>query len=310
MFWTVGVGRDVGQVDFRLLGGRKLDLGLFGSFFQALKGQHVLLQVDTLVLLEFVTQIIHQALIKILTAQESITVGAQDFELMLAVHRSDFNDRYVKSTAAQVIHGDFAIAFLFVHAECQCGRGRLVDNALDVEPRNTTRILGGLALAVVEVSWYRNDRLGHFFAEIVFRRLLHFAQYFARYLGWCHLLALRFDPGVTVVVFQDFVRHQADIFLHFFFFKATTDQALDRKQRVLWIGNRLALGRSTNHNFAIILIGDDGRRGARAFRIFDYFGHATFHDGHAAISGSQINTDDFSHNDSPDFRVSRFKRVE
>ncbi len=36
-----GVGGDVGQVDFGLLAGGQLDLGLFGGFLQALQGQHV-----------------------------------------------------------------------------------------------------------------------------------------------------------------------------------------------------------------------------------------------------------------------------
>ena len=38
---TGGVGGDVGQVDFGLLAGGQLDLGLFGRFLEALQGQHV-----------------------------------------------------------------------------------------------------------------------------------------------------------------------------------------------------------------------------------------------------------------------------
>ena len=42
----VCVGGDERQVDFRLLGGRQLDLGLFRGFLQALQRQLVLAQVD------------------------------------------------------------------------------------------------------------------------------------------------------------------------------------------------------------------------------------------------------------------------
>jgi hypothetical protein len=49
---TGGIRRDEGQVDFGLLRGRQLDLGLFGSFLEALQSELVVLQVDALVLLE------------------------------------------------------------------------------------------------------------------------------------------------------------------------------------------------------------------------------------------------------------------
>ena len=49
---AVGVGRDEGQVDLRLLRGRKLNLGFLGSFVEPLKRHWVGLQVDRLLLLE------------------------------------------------------------------------------------------------------------------------------------------------------------------------------------------------------------------------------------------------------------------
>jgi len=71
---------------------------------------------------------------------------------LLAVHLGDLDDGDVEGAAAQVIHRDFAVAFLLVHAEGERSRGRLIDDALDFQPGDAAGILGGLALAVVEVG--------------------------------------------------------------------------------------------------------------------------------------------------------------
>jgi hypothetical protein len=172
-----GVGRDVGQVEFGLLRGRQLDLGLFGSLLQALQGQHVVLQVDALFLLELGDDVVDQALVEVLAAEEGVAVGRQHFELVLAIDGGDLDDGNVEGAAAEVIHGDLAVAFLLVHAEGECGCGRLVDDALDVEAGDAAGVLGGLALAVVEVGGHGDHGLGDFLAEVVFGGLLHLAQH-------------------------------------------------------------------------------------------------------------------------------------
>jgi hypothetical protein len=50
--------------------------------------------------------------------------------------------------------------------------------------------------------------------------------------------------------------------LYFVIFETTADQTLDGEQRVLRVGDGLALGRLTNQDFAVIGIGNDGRSGA------------------------------------------------
>ena len=77
--------------------------------------------------------------------------------------------------------------------------------------------------------------------------------------------------------------------------KAAADKALDRENRVVRIGHCLALGRLTDQAFAILGEGDDRRRGARAFRIFNYLRLGTVHHGDTAVGGSKVDTDNFSH---------------
>jgi hypothetical protein len=94
---------------------------------------------------------------------------------------------------------------------------------------------------------------------------------------------------------HDGVGHQVDVLLHFLLGELAADQALDGVQRVLGVGHGLALGRGADEDFAVFLVGDDGRRGARAFAVLDHAGGVALHDGHAAVGGAQVNADDFSH---------------
>ena len=63
----------------------------------------------------------------------------------------------VKGAAAEVEDEDILLSRLLVQAVRDRGRGRLVDDAHDVEAGDRARILGRLALRVVKVSRDGND---------------------------------------------------------------------------------------------------------------------------------------------------------
>ncbi|EHL23757.1 putative NAD-specific glutamate dehydrogenase encoded in antisense gene pair with dnaKJ [Acidovorax sp. NO-1] len=294
------IGRYVRQVDVGRGRVRQFDLGLFGRFLQALQGQNVVLEVDARFLLELVNDVVDDALVEVFAAQERIAVGGQHFKLLFAVHVGDFDDRHVERAAAQVIYGDLAVAlFLLVQAKGQGCCGGFVDDALDVQARNAAGVLGGLALCVVEVRGHGDDGFRHGLAQVVFGGLLHLAQDVGRHLLGRQLVAAHFDPGVAVVGGHDLVGHQVDVLLHFFFGELAADQALDGVQRVLGVGHGLALGRGTDEDLAVFLVGHDGGRGARAFAVFNHAGRVALHDGDAAVGRTQVNADDFSHDYSP-----------
>jgi hypothetical protein len=56
--------------------------------------------------------------------------------------------------------------------------------------------------------------------------------------------------------------------------RQTADQTLHREDGVVGVGHRLALGRLADQALTILGEGDDRRRGARTFRIFDDLGLA------------------------------------
>ena len=61
--------------------GGELDLGLFRGVLQPLQREHVLAQVDAAFLLELVAQVLDQALVEILAAEEGVAIGGEHLEL-------------------------------------------------------------------------------------------------------------------------------------------------------------------------------------------------------------------------------------
>ena len=305
MLRTGGICSDVRQVHFGLFAGRQLDLGFLCSLFETLHSQRITGQGDTGIFLELVSEEVDQAQIEILTTKEGVTVGGQHFELLLTIDISDFDNRHVKGTAAEVIHGDLAVlAVSLVHAVGQRRRGRLVDNALYFQTSNTTSIFRSLTLGVVKIGRHGNHRLSHFLAEIILSGFLHFLQHLGRNLRRRQLLVAGLYPGIAVIGLDDLVRHHLDVFLHNIVSKTTANQALHRKQGVGRVGNSLTLGGLTNQHFVVVGIGDDGRRGTRAFAVFQNLDLVTFHHGNTGVGGTQVNTDDLTHYISPFTSVS------
>jgi len=295
-----GVGRHVGQVDVGLRAVGELDLGLLGGFLEALQREHVLGQVDALVLPELGDDVVDDALVEVLAAEEGVAVGRQHLELLLAVDVGNLDDRDVEGAAAEVEDGDLAVALaVLVEAEGERGGGRLVDDALDVEAGDAAGVLGRLALAVVEVGRHRDHGLGHFLAEVVLGGFLHLAQDLGADLRRRDLLAAHLDPGIAVVGGDDLVGHQVDVLLHFLLGELAPDQALDRVQRVARVRHRLALGAGADEDLAVLLVRDDRGRRARALAVLDDAGGVAFHDRDARVGRAEVDADDLAHLGTP-----------
>src|SRR3546814_3031638 len=76
-----GIGRHVRQVDLGLLRAGQLDLGALGRVLQALQGERILAQVDALVLVELVDQVVDDALVEVLAAEEGVRSEEHTSEL-------------------------------------------------------------------------------------------------------------------------------------------------------------------------------------------------------------------------------------
>ena len=103
-----------------------------------------------------------------------------------------------------------------------------------------------MALGIVKVSGNGNDRFRYGFAQVIFGGFFHFAQNVGADLLRRHFVATHFNPGIAIVGSDDGIRHEADVFLDFFFGELATDQTLDGVERIAWVGHRLALGRGAD----------------------------------------------------------------
>jgi len=87
------------------------------------------------------------------------------------------------------------------------------------------------------------------------RGFLHLFQDGGTDLAGSALFALGIDPGIAIVRLDDGVRHHVDVLLDDRIVEPAADQALYRKDRIGWIGDRLALGRHAHQGFTITMEG-------------------------------------------------------
>ncbi len=260
------------------------------DFLEPLQRELVAAQIDALLLLELVGEIVDQPHVEVFAAEEGVAVGRLHLEHAVA----DFENGNIERAAAEVIDRDGA-GLLLVEAVGERGRGRLVDDAQHLEAGDLAGVLGGLALGVVEIGRDGDDRLLDLLAEIGLRRLLHLLQDEGRDLRGRIALAVRLDPGVAVRGARDLVGDELLVLLDHRVVVAPADQALDREDGALGIGDGLALGRLADEPFAVLREGDDRRRGAHAFCVFDNLRRLAFHYGDARIGGAEVDADDLAH---------------
>ncbi|BAK10089.1 putative glutamate dehydrogenase [Pantoea ananatis AJ13355] len=165
----------------------------------------------------------------------------------------------------------------------------------DFQTCDTASIFGRLTLRIVEVGWNSDNRFSHWLTQEIFSRFLHLFQDFRRNLRRCHFLAFHFQPCVAVIGTHNFVWHDFDITLHFFVLEATADQALNRKQGILRVGDGLTFSRLSDQSFPILGVSDDRRRGAIAFRVFEYARFGAVHDRNTRVGCTQVNTNNLTH---------------
>ncbi len=271
-------------------------LRLLRRLLEPLQRELIAAQIDALFLLELVGEIIDQAHVEVFAAQECIAVRGLHLEHAVA----DLENGNIEGAAAEVVDRDRARLLLVEPiGERRCGR--LIDDAQDFEPGDLAGILGRLALRVVEIGGDGDDGLLDLLSEIGLRRLLHLLQDEGGDLGGRIALAVGLDPGVAVRGAHDLVGDELLVLLDHRVVVAPSDQALDRKDGALGIGDRLALGRLADQPLAIIGKGDDRGRGAHAFRVFNDLRRLAFHHGDARIGRAEIDADDLAHAVSPLF---------
>ena len=265
---------DERQVDLRLLRGRELGLGLLGLLVEALEGHLVLREVDALGLLELGHEPVDHRLVEVVAAEVVVTRGGLDLEDAVA----DLEHGHVEGAAAEVEDEDRLVGLLLVEPVRQRGRGRLVDDALDVEPGDLAGVLRRLALIVVEVRGNGDHRAVDAVAEIGLGVRLQLLEDHRADLRRGVLLAARLDARITVRARNDLERD--DLLLLLDLRLLAPHEALDREDGVLRVGHCLAL-RGRSHE-ALSTLRERDHRGGRTgtLGVLDHGGLAALEDGH------------------------------
>ena len=258
---------DVRQVDFGSENSGQLDLCFFCGFTKSLHGNFVAGQVNTLVLLELFNQILGDACVEVVAAETVVTSGCKNFDNAVA----DLQNGDVESAAAQIVDHDLLIIFL-VQTVSKSSCRRLVDDTLYIQTGDLAGVFGRLTLCVSEVCRNRDNCFGHGLSQISFCICFQLLKDHCRDL-------LR---SIGLVVDFDFV-----IGAHLTF---------DGRDGAVRVCNRLTFCNLSDHSFAFFGKCDDGRSGACAFCVCNNNSLAAFHNGYAAVGGSKVDANDFTHN--------------
>src|SRR6266478_4263510 len=116
-----------------------------------------------------------QKIVNVVAAKMSVAVGGKNLENIAVARGDQFEDGNVEGAAAEIVDGDFAALF-FVEAIGEGRSGGLIDEAKNFEAGDFTRILGGLALSIIEIGGDGDDGAVNGFAKISFGPVFQFAQ--------------------------------------------------------------------------------------------------------------------------------------
>ena len=257
---------DVGQVDRGLAGAGQLDLRLLGGLLEALLGDLVLAQVDAVAHLELVDHPVDDAGVPVVTTEVVVAGGRLDLDHALA----DLEQGHVERAAAEVEHQDGLVVAL-VEPVGERGRGRLVDDPRDVEPRDLAGLLGRLALRVGEVRRHGDHRVGDGLTEVGLGVPLELLQHERADLLGRERLVVDLDVPVGAHV------------------------ALDRADGAVDVRDRLPLGHLADEHLAGLRERDHRGGGASALRVGDDGGFATFEDRDDGVGRPEVDADRTSH---------------
>ena len=280
---------DERQVDLRRHRRRQLDLRLLGRLVEPLERHLVGGQVDALVLLELGDHPVDDRLVEVVAAE--VVVAVRGLHLEDAVAKLE--DRDVERAAAEVEDEDRLVGALLVEAVRQRGRGRLVDDADDVEAGDLAGVLRRLALCVVEVGRDGDHRVGDRLAEVRLGVRLQLLEDHRGDLRRRVLLVLGLDAHVAVLAFDDLVRD--DLHLLGDLAELAAHEALDREDRVLRVRHLLALGRRADESLPVLRERDDGRRRAAALGVRNDGRLTALEHGHAAVGRAEVDTNGLRH---------------
>ena len=281
------------DVDLDLDDGGEISLGLLNLGLQLLEGADVLLDVDSVLLLEDLAEMVGESLIEIFSAQVSVTSGGNNLEHSTV----DGQEGHIESATTEIEHDDVLLASLLVHAVSDSGGGGLIDNSEHLKSGDGTGILGGQTLGVVEIGGHGDDSVLDLLGEVRLSDILHLGEdHGGDLLGREGFLAHagHIDGDVRLATLgDDIVREPLGISLHFLVVELAADQSLNDIDGPLRVDVSLIFGGLTNKAL-LVVEGNVGRSNSVSLLVRDDLDAAVLENADARVRGSKIDSDDVS----------------
>jgi hypothetical protein len=182
---------------------------------------------------------------------------------------------------------------LLVEPVCERRRGRLVDDAKDVEPGDLAGVLRRLALGVVEVGRDGDDGVRHGLAEVRLGVRLQLLEDHRGDLRRRVLLAAGAHANISVRAADDLVRDDLHLLADLLVF--APDEALDREDRVLRVGYLLALRGSADEALAVLRERHHRRRDSPALGVRDDRGLTALEHCHRRVRRAKVDSNRLRH---------------
>mmetsp|Transcript_4982 Transcript_4982/g.7705 ORF Transcript_4982/g.7705 Transcript_4982/m.7705 type:complete len:223 (+) Transcript_4982:584-1252(+) len=221
---------------------------------------------------------LHHPLVEVLASQVRVAARGKHLEYAIV------NDQegHIEGATTQVVDQDVLLRLL-VKAVRNGSGCRLIDDAQNIHAGNGARILCGLPLGIVEISWHGDDCMLDLFPQIILGGLFHLREDHGRYLFRCHdlLLALYLDANHRLpALLRDGKRQQLNVLLHSGVLESAANQTLDIKEGLRGVHSRLIL-RCLSYQPLLICEGNIGWRDPVSLIVWNYFDAAIFVDAHA-----------------------------
>ncbi len=226
---------------------------------------------------------IQNFLVNIFPAKATVSVNRLHLDNIV----SHFKNRNVKRAASKIKYSNFLVLF-FIETVCERRRRRLVNDSLDIEPRNFSRVFGCLPLGIVKIRRHRYDGFSYLLARLRLRIALQLLKNHCRDFLRTIFFLSNFDFNAAVFPAYNLIGYDRFVFLHTRFIKGMPDKSLDAEYGVLGIGDRLPFCEKPDEPLARLGNGDDGGSRSRAFRVFNDAPLSGFYNSHCRVRGTEV----------------------